>query len=54
MGDGPHKMMNGKNMFMFKTGEGEVIDLIEDIDVQKEEGENGEQQIKIKVKPKKE
>ena len=54
MGDGPHKMMNGKNMFMFKTGEGEVMDLIEDIDVQKEEGENGEQQIKIKVKAKKE
>ena len=54
MGDGPRKMMNGKNMIMFKTDEGEVMDLIEDIDVQKEEGDNGEQQIKIKVKTKKE
>lgn len=51
MGDGPHKMM-GKNMLMFKAGEGEVTDMIENIDVQK--AENGEQQIKIKVKAKKE
>jgi len=52
MEGGPHKMLGGKNMFMFKTEDGKKIEWIEDIDIQKEEGEDGEKKIKIQVKAK--
>jgi len=52
MEGGPHKMLGGENMFMFKTEDGKKIEWIEDIDIQKEEGEDGEKKIKIQVKAK--
>jgi hypothetical protein len=51
MKGGPHKM-SGENMFMFKAEDGKEIEWIEDIDIQKEEGEDGEKKIKIHVKVK--
>ena len=51
MKGGPHKM-SGENMFMFKSEDGKEIEWIEDIDIQKEEGEDGEKKIKIHVKVK--
>jgi len=54
MKGGPHKMLGGENMFMFKKEDGKQIERIEDIDVQKEEGEGGEKKIKIQVKAKEE
>ena len=52
MEGGPHKMMGGESKFMFKTDDGKEIEWIEDVDIQKEEGENGEKKIKIQVKAK--
>jgi hypothetical protein len=54
MKDGSHKMLGGENMFMFRTEDGKEIEWIEDIDIQKEEGEDGEKKIKIQVKAKEE
>ena len=54
MKGGPHKMMEGESMFMLKTEDGKEIEWIEDIDIQKEEGENGAKKIKIQVKAKEE
>lgn len=52
MEGGPHKMLGSENMFMFKTEDGKKIEWIEDIDIQKEEGEDGEKKNKIQVKAK--
>ena len=52
MEGGPHKMMEGESKFIFKTEDGKEIEWIEDLDIQKEEGENGEKKIKIQVKAK--
>ena len=57
MKGGPDKMLGGKNMIMIKKEDGKEIEWIEDIDnidIQKEVGENGEKKIKIQVKAKKE
>ena len=51
---GSHKMLGGEEMFIFKSDDGKEIEWIEDIDVQREEGENGEKKIKIQVKAKEE
>ena len=53
MKGGPDKMLGGKNMIMIKKEDGKEIEWIEDIDnidIQKEVGENGEKKIKIQVK----
>ena len=52
-----YKMLGGKNMIMIKKEDGKEIEWIEDIDnidIQKEVGENGEKKIKIQVKAKEE
>ena len=40
-------------MFMFKDIEDGEIEWIEDIEIKKEEGENGKKKIKVEVKAKK-
>jgi len=47
------KMKAGESMFMFKDVEDGEIEWIEDIEIKKEEGENGKKQIKVEVKAKK-
>ena len=57
MKGGPDKMLGGKNMIMIKKEDGKEIEWIEDIeniDIQKEVGEDGEKKIKIQVKAKEE
>jgi len=63
MMNGPHQMMcmqepvkmgKGHAMFMMKDLEGEGMEWIEDIDVEKETGEDGEKVVKVRVKAKKE
>ena len=57
---GHHKMMSmddkmniGKSMFMLKDFKDGDIEWIEDIDIHKEEGEDGEKKIQVRVKAKK-
>ena len=52
--DGHIKMNKCKSSLMIKEMEGEGIDWIEGIDVQKHEGADGEEKITVKVKPKEE
>ena len=47
------KMKAGESMFMFKDIEDGEIEWIEDIEIKKEEGENGKKKIKVEVKAKK-
>ena len=57
---GHHKMMSmddkmniGKSMFMLKDFKDGDFEWIEDIDITKEEGKNGQKKIQVKVKAKK-
>ena len=54
MGGGPHKMIEGEKKYKIRTDDGKEIEWIEDIDIQKEDGKNGEKKVKIKVKAKEE
>jgi len=54
MGGGPHKMIEGEKKYKIRTEDGKEIEWNEDIDIQKEEGKNGEKKVKIKVKAKEE
>ena len=47
------KMKAGESMFMFKDLEDGEIEWIEDIEIKKEEGENGKKKIRVEVKAKK-
>ena len=47
------KMKAGESMFMLKDLNDGEIEWIEDIDIKKEEGENGQKKIQVKVKAKK-
>ena len=47
------KMKAGKSMFMLKDLNDGEIEWIEDIDIKKEEGEDGKKKIRVEVKAKK-
>ena len=47
------KMKSSKSMFMLKDLNDGEIEWIEDIDIKKEEGEDGKKKIRVEVKAKK-